>query len=75
MILLMILHIYVILSLCLVIYAYMCAILLILTAKGTHERDFTLREYLLAIITSPYSVFWEAAHDNCSFRPVAEQTR
>ena len=64
MILFMILCIiYVLLSLHLVVYAYVCAILLVVDNLGTYGRDFTLREYLLAIVTYSYSVFWKTGRD------------
>jgi len=59
--------IYVLLSLRFVVYAYMCTVLLVIDSLSIHGRDYTLREYLLAIITYPYSVFWEAARDMILF--------
>ena len=49
--------IYVILSLYLVVCAYMCAILLVIDSLRYIGRDFTLHEYLLAIVAYLYSVF------------------
>ena len=51
--------------LCLVVYIYMCAILVIIDSLRYLWKRF---HSSLAIVTYPYSVFWEAGHNSMCVR-------